>query len=274
MSADDPKIALGVYGLSLRYEERQVLNEVSFELEAGEILALIGPNGSGKSSLLKAAAGLISLRSSDRSGQVRVNGQDFLSQKPALRARQIAYVGEEPRPDFPMTVLEAVSLGRFAHGGTRNAAQDPAIRSALDQTLSWPLRDRDLETLSGGERQRVAIARALAQGSRILFLDEALSKMDLNHQAWMGALLNRLAEGGYAIVLVSHDLNFAAEWSKSALLLSSGKKVAMGPVPEVVTTARLSEIYPGAQLVVGRSPQSGAPQIFFNRSIESQPRKT
>lgn len=264
---------LGVFGVTCHYREHVALDEVSFELEAGEILALVGPNGSGKSTLLKAIAGLLPLRGAGRAGQVRVSGHDFLSLDSGSRARQIAYLGEEPRAEFPITAWEAVSLGRFAHGGAQR--EDASVRAAMERTLTWALRDRHLDTLSGGERQRVSVARALAQGARLLFLDEALSKMDLHHQAWMGKLLRELAQTGYGIILVSHDLNFAGECASSVLLLQAGRKRAHGPTREVLTTERLAEMYPGAHLLVGANPATGAPQVFFGASggAPSSPQK-
>lgn len=258
---------LGVYGVSYRFSGRKVLEDVSFELASGEILTLLGPNGSGKSTLLKAIAGILPLRSS--SGQVRYLGQDLLSQSLAWRAQRVAYVGADLIAQFPMTALQAVTLGRSSQGGSflRLSSKEDlvAVESAMRRCFCWELRERDLHTLSGGERQLVALARALVQGARVLFLDESMSRMDLHHQAAVGRLLKELAAQGFSAVLVSHDINIASEWAHTALLLKKGARVACGPIREVLTEVNIRALYPDSELVVGVSPASGAPKIFFGR---------
>jgi iron complex transport system ATP-binding protein len=262
----------GAYGIDFGFnggrDSSFVLKDVSLELSAGEIVTLIGPNGSGKSTLLKIMAGLLPLRPHG-SGQVLLRGDDFFALDAAARARSVAYVGADLHVEFPLTVLDAVLMGRICHGQgilRRSSKSDEDVaQAAMEECNCWRLRDRDLYTLSGGERQLVALARARAQGSRIIFLDEALSKMDLNHQATIGRLLRRLAGEGYSIVLVAHDLNLASEWSDSCAFLKAGRLVAAGPVASVFTVERLVELYPGGDLVVGKNPVTGSPKVFFSK---------
>lgn len=254
---------LGAYGLSLKRGGLPVLNEVSFELQSGEFLAVLGPNGAGKSTLLQALAGVMRCE-----GQVRYRGEDFLRRPAAERARLVTYLGPGVHSDFPLSVEDYVLLGRLCHGGGRlgnfSAHDHEAAQLALNDCRALVLRHREITELSSGERQRVAMARALAQGSKVLLLDEALSQMDLHHQAALGRMLKRLCtEKGYAVVLVAHDLNVATEWADSALMLKGGKRVAHGPVGEVVTPERLKEVYPEAAWLVGPSPGSGKPKVFF-----------
>lgn len=261
-------VLLGAYGISYAYDgKKPSVEEVSFEIEEGEVLALLGPNGCGKSTLLKAIAGILPLRGTGRSGQIRFKGSDLLSQSTLSRARHVAYVGADLRIDFPITAREVVSLGRLCQGtgalGLLRSEDEQAVRAAMDRALCWNLRDRDVNSLSGGERQLVALARALAQGAKVLLLDEALSKMDLNHQALIGRMLRDLAREGYAVILVSHDVNLAAQWSRTALLMKAGKKIASGGISDVLTADRIRALYPGADLELGKHPQSGAPQVFF-----------
>ena len=146
----------------------------------------------------------------------------------------------------------------FSHDDAR------ATDEAMDRAGCASLRDRDLHTLSGGERQRVAIARALAQGAKILLLDESLSRMDLHHQAQMGAFLRSWAlhEGG-SVVLVSHDWNVATEWADQCLVLQKGRRIAGGPVKTTLSSELLEQLYPGAGLQLRPSPVTGAPKVFF-----------
>jgi iron complex transport system ATP-binding protein len=258
-------ILLGVYGLTHFYGKRQVLDEVSFELPHGEILALLGPNGSGKSTLMKAVAGILA----PTSGLVKHLSRDFFSMLPDARARTIAYVAPDLRAEFPLTAFETVMLGRICQsskGLRRLTVEDErAVQAAMERCHCWEFREQDLHTLSGGERQLVALARAIAQGARLLFLDEALSRMDLNHQAVIGRLLKQLASEAYGILLVSHDLNLASEWATSALLLKDGRKIAHGPIREVLTEQSVRKLYPGTNLVVGQNPATGTPKVFFGK---------
>jgi iron complex transport system ATP-binding protein len=263
------KALFGVYGASFTYGTRKVLEEVSFELFAGEITSLIGPNGSGKSTLLKYAAGIIGDGEGTCAGAVRYRDDDFFSRSPAERAKCVAYVPQDMKAEFPITALEAVMMGRLCHDyglfWRSGQADRDAAMWAMEECNCWALRERMLNTLSGGERQLVALARALAQGAKVLFLDEALSRMDLNHQALMGRLLKKLAGRDYAILLVSHDFNIASEWADNCLLLNKGQTIASGPVKEVLVSERIKALYPGAELIVGTNPVTGAPKIFFGK---------
>ena len=131
----------------------------------------------------------------------------------------------------------------------------------------WALRDRDLHTLSGGERQLVALARALVQGAKVFLLDESLSRMDLHHQAAIGKLLTELAAESFSILLVSHDINIASEWARTALLMKGGRRIAHGPIRDVLNEKNIRALYPSSDLVVGVNPASGAPKVFFGRGI-------
>jgi len=264
---------LGVFGLSYRFGSREILKEITFELEKGEITALLGPNGCGKSTLMKAVAGVLPLHSPQGSGQVLFQGENLFRYSSGIRAQMVCYVGPELRAEFPLTAQEAVALGRGCHLkdtaiGFRSyhAAEDlDAIRMAMEQCFCWEWRDQDLHTLSGGERQLVHLARVVAQGAKVLLLDESLSKMDLHHQAAIGKVLRKLARSGKSILLVSHDLNLASEWADTAILLKAGERVASGKIQEVLSAERLQTLYPGADLVVAASPVTGAPKVFFGR---------
>jgi len=258
----------GVYGMSYSFGTGLVLDEVSFEIAPGEILALLGPNGSGKSTLLKSAAGVLRLNRKLCAGVVRYRGHDFLKMDSKLRARSVAYVPPAIRAEFPLTAFETVLMGRTCQTTDTmrapNFSEDSAaVREAMELCLCWSWRDQDLHTLSGGERQLVALARAIAQKARVFLLDEALSNMDLNHQAAMGRVLKTLASKGCAIVLVSHDVNLATEWASTGLLLKNGKRVAQGLIHEVFTEANIRKLYPESNLVVAASPSTGVPKMFF-----------
>jgi iron complex transport system ATP-binding protein len=258
---------LAAYGVTYAYGDLDVLNEISLELDRHEILALLGPNGSGKSTLLKILAGILPIRGGSGSGHVNFAGRDLSLLKSSERAQSVAYVASDLRAEFPLTAFEAVMMGRSCLSRSLlsrfSSHDEDAVHAAMEQCYCWGLRSRDLHTLSGGERQLVILARAIAQGARVLLLDEALSKMDLNHQALVGRLLRSLAQEGYAIILVSHDVNLGTEWADTCLLLNKGRTVAHGPVREVLIEDRIRSLYPGAELIVGANPVTGMPKVFF-----------
>lgn len=260
-------MSFAAFGVTYSYGKTPVVSEISLELEPGEILALLGPNGCGKSTLLKVLAGILDVRKSGCEGQVRHRTADFLALSHRERARTVAYVGHTLRAEFPMTAHEAVMLGRTTlETGVfhlPSAADKKAVRWAMERTLCWNLRDRDLNELSSGEKQRITLARGLAQGAKILLLDEALSQMDLNHQAQIGKMLKELSSEGWSMIWVSHDVNLAAEWATTCLLMKDGKKIAAGPIRQILTQEMIQRLYPGAELEVGTSPVTGAPKIFF-----------
>jgi iron complex transport system ATP-binding protein len=241
-----------------------VLSDVSIQATPGKLVALLGPNGSGKSTLLKILAGLIP----PSQGSVSFGAQDFLKWAPLQRAKEVVYVPAYFPTEFPMTAYEAVMMGRTALSTGFMSRVSEKDRSSVNEALQLcqcsHLRDRMLHELSGGERQLVALARAIAQGAKILVLDEALSQMDLSHQSLIGRMLENLVlSQSYAIILVAHDVNLAAEWASDCILLKDGKTVAAGSSSETLTQANIEKLYPDAQLKVSRSPFSGKPGVFF-----------
>jgi len=263
---------LEVVSVSHSYGPAQVLSEISFELERGEVLALYGPNGSGKSTLLKILGGII--EPSVRSG-IHFSGRDLFSLDRRSRARSIAYVGAELRSEFPMTVEQAVTQGRLPHqreyafGLNLKEIDRAAIRHAIEICQCEALSHRLIQSLSSGERQRVAVARGLAQQPKVLLLDESLGRMDLQHQAMMTSLLRRLvAEEKLALILVTHDPNLWTDWATRALLLSAGRKVSWGLVADTITEGNLAVLYPGAPLRVTHSSSSGKPKVFLETPPE------
>jgi len=213
--------------------------------------------------------GILEIDSPSSLSSIWVQGEDIRKLRASERARLITYVGSETRVEFPVSAVDFVAMGRFCHQGFRffprkSKADLLAIKTAMERCRCWEFKDRWTGELSDGEKQRVALARALAQGSRILLLDEALSKMDLDHQAQIGKLLQSLCQEGYLILLVAHDLNLATEWADQCMVLKEGEILTSGPIAQVLNSAMLEKLYPQAALVVGKNPVSGTPKVFFS----------
>jgi iron complex transport system ATP-binding protein len=229
-------------------ESEQILDQCSVSISAGKWVTLVGPNGAGKSTLLQLLAGTLGYSRDHFSGCISWRGEDWGSMRPRDRASKVAYVAADLDPAFPVTVEEVLQSGVFASGNC------DAIEPALEFCDLLSLRARSIQYLSGGERQRVALARALVQGAEVLFLDEALSKMDLDYQLDLGAKLRALVSGSEArapfrvssVVLVSHDLHLAFRWADEAWVLHRGRLLAAGPVREALSDEVLKTIYPKA----------------------------
>lgn len=221
--------------LSFTYGTRSVVDGVDIEVRPGEFFGILGPNGSGKSTLLKLAAGL--LRPSG--GRVLLRGREVAAMKRRELAREVAFLSQELQVEFPYRVSEVVLLGRTPHlpffgfpGAHDLEVAEGALRAAGCEALA----ERRIHELSGGERQRVFIAKALAQEPSLLLLDEPTAHLDLHYQIALHDLLRRRnRDGAFTVVTVLHDLNLAAQYCDRLLLLSEGRTVAYGTIPEVLT---------------------------------------
>lgn len=251
---------LSIEDVTLRYEARTVLRDVSLSVSTGEVLALIGPNGVGKSTLIRAISGSLK----PLSGRVAVEGRDVYQLRVEERAQLIAVVPQAVRLPEAFSVFETVLMGRTPYLGWlgRESEKDrSAVQSALECTNTAELIDRPLGELSGGEQQRVLIARALAQSARTLLLDEPTAHLDLKHQASVLSLVRSLAhDENHAVLVALHDLNLAAQYADRVALLSNGAVAAIGTPEEVLTADNLSPAY-GLHITVYEHPAHGAPLI-------------
>ena len=219
------------------------LHDVSVTVARGSLTALLGPNGCGKTTLLMLMAGV---RRPD-AGTVLLEGADVARVSRRDLARRVAMVPQETHPAFDYSVMEMVLMGRHPHLGPF-ALEGPAdleiARDALAATGTLAMADRAYMTLSGGEKQRVVIASALAQAPDLLLLDEPTASLDLGFQLEIAALLHRLnRERGVTMVLATHDLNLAALLCSDIVMLRAGRVLAQGATADVMTPARIRELY-------------------------------
>jgi iron complex transport system ATP-binding protein len=253
-------IQVDVSDMSFRYGTRPVLDGVSFQARAGELVGLVGPNGAGKSTLIRLVAGLLA----PASGQVRLGGLDPHAAPRRAVARVCALVPQEPQVVWPFTVREMVMLGRAPHQGLLAIAERfdrGAVEGALAACDLTELADRRLDELSGGERRRVFFARALAQEPRVLLLDEPTAFLDLAHQAAVMEMARVAADGGLCVLAVLHDLNLAASACDRLMVLSHGKPVADGPPDQVLTSERVAAVW-GLPIWRGRNGATGSPVVL------------
>jgi len=231
--------------VSFAYNAREplVLDQVSIDVERGDLVGLLGPNGSGKTTLLKILGGMLH----PSAGGVQLDGRRLTGWSRRQLARQIAVVPQETHATLDFTVLDIVLMGRYAHLGPfalEGAVDLEIAREALAATGTADLETRPFATLSGGEKQRVVIASALAQASDLLLLDEPTASLDLGYQLEIASLLRRLSrDRGTTMVVCTHDLNFAAALCGRIVLLKKGRVLAQGPTADTLTAATIRDAY-------------------------------
>lgn len=252
------------YSATDRSAPKFTLGPVTFEAQQRELIAILGPNASGKSTLLKLLAGVLK----PLSGRVEVDGTEVSEMESRARAQQVALVSQESELLFPLRVWEYVLQGRYPYGKRLRFESDEdclMAGNALSQVGADALRDRWMDQLSGGEKQRVILARALAQRPRLLLLDEPTQHLDIGGKVELLRRLRRLAdENRYTVVVVTHELNLAAEFSDRIALMHKGKCLRIGSPAEVYERDMLQEVF-DAPLEVEVRP-NGRPRVILSGS--------
>jgi iron complex transport system ATP-binding protein len=256
------KLVLDARDLTIAYDHRVAVDDVSLSLKPGEITAIIGPNGAGKSTLLKSLNGQVR----PSSGTILLDGQPLERLNRRSISRRIAVVAQEAELRFPVTVLEFVLGGRFAWatnaGWGWETEHDLQIAdTVLHETELSELRGRLMNELSGGERQRALMARALATEAPILLLDEPTANLDLSHQATLLALVRHRCDRNEATALVvTHDINLAAQFADNLMLMKQGRAVHTGTPEQVLQPQILQDVFE-VTVLVDAHPVTGGPRV-------------
>ena len=247
--------------IAYRYSGSAVLQKVDLAVSPGEFFIIAGPNGSGKTTLLKILAGIF--RSFE--GDVSIMDRPVQEYGKRAFARMVAYVPQAVGDNFPFTVIQTALMGRTPHLGLLGIERAPDYKIAMDALIFTGvdhLAHRKIDQLSGGERQRVYIARAICQEPEILLLDEPTASLDPAHQVRIMDLMDRLRESrNMTVVMVSHDLNIAAMYADTILMLKEGKVVHRGKPGEVLVPEILEKTY-GCKMMVDESPAGPFPRVL------------
>ncbi len=247
------------YSVTDRSAPEFTLGPVSFEAERNDLLAVLGPNASGKSTLLRLLAGF----AKPLAGRVEVDGVEITSLDAKVRAQKVALVQQESQLLFPLRVWEFVLQGRYPYGRRLRfeSEQDCVMATnALAQVGAASFRDYWMEELSGGQKQRVILARAMAQQPALLLLDEPTQHLDIGGKIELLRRLRRLAdENRHTVVVVTHELELAAEFADRVVLLHKGKCLRFGTPAEVYERELLQEIFE-APLEIELRP-NGRPRV-------------
>lgn len=243
------------------YGQSEVLKGITLRIAKADFAVILGPNGSGKSTLLHTLVGYLPLHK----GSISIKGKPLHQWHKKDLAKVIALIPQETAMPFDYTVEEMVLMGRYPwlqmlqSYSIRDLEIGDEIMAKLDLTA---LRERFYSQLSGGEKQRVLLARALAQQTEVILLDESLSQLDINHQVEFMQLLSGINRSGKCIILVSHNINLAANVSSHLIFLKEGSLLASGTPQEVITPALLKELF-GVELTIGINPLSNRPNLVF-----------
>ncbi|MDN3311238.1 ATP-binding cassette domain-containing protein [Microbacterium oryzae] len=224
-----------------RYGRQTVLDDVSIAFGDEGVTALIGPNGAGKSTLF----GLVGRLIQPDAGRVMVDGTEVAKASSSDLAKRLAVLRQDNHIAARLTVHDLVEFGRFPHSKGRLTAVDREhIERAIDYLDLQAYRDRFLDELSGGQRQRAFIAMVLAQDTKYVLLDEPLNNLDLKHMTEIMRLVRRMAdELGKRIIVVLHDINFAATYSDRIVAMRQGRVVADAPAAEIMRADVLEAVY-------------------------------
>ncbi|WND03980.1 ABC transporter ATP-binding protein [Temperatibacter marinus] len=226
-----------VQNLSVSVNNTVLLKNISLEIPAGKLIALVGPNGAGKTSLMKTLIGL-----HDFEGTIKINSVPLDAVDPEHRAKKIAYMPQGTTIHWPMTVENIVALGRYPHGMTEQKDKS-IITDALETVGITALKDRIVTTLSGGERALTLLARTLATKADCLLIDEPTASLDPRHQLDVMAVFRRLTDQGKTIIVILHDLHLAQRFADRLILLDQGRLISSGPASKALSAHNLKQVY-------------------------------
>lgn len=227
--------------ITKKYNGKKVVDGVTFQIPKGRVISFIGPNGAGKSTVM----GMISRLIANDEGMIDFEGKDIKKWNSRQLAKKLAILTQTNNVSMKLTVKELVTFGRFPYSGNHVNDEDEAIiEKSLRYMELWEIKDRFIDELSGGQRQRAYIAMVIAQDTEYILLDEPTNNLDIYHASNMMKIVRKLCdELGKTVILVLHEINYAAFYSDFICAFVDGRVAAFGTVEEVMTKDTLSQIY-------------------------------
>lgn len=256
---------LKLENLGFSFGRNQILKDVSFRVPEGAIVSLVGPNGSGKTTLLRCIVGALH----PGRGRILLDGQPLAKTESRGFASRIGYVPQIEGNGFPVTVFDAVLLGRKPYISWNPSQRDLEVVS--DTLMLLGLDEfalREMNELSGGEKQKVLIARAIANEPHLLVLDEPTSSLDLKHQVEILDLISGLSQHRHiSVIMAMHDLNLATMYSDRLVMLKDGRVMGDAPPSELLTADIIRSLY-GVDVSV--SKEKGMLHVYLNHPSKSK----
>jgi iron complex transport system ATP-binding protein len=232
---------ISIKNLSKQYGEKEVVSNVTLDIEKGMITSFIGPNGAGKSTLLSMISRLID----SNEGEIKIDGNSLKNWKSSELAKKISILKQNNNLNIKLTVRELISFGRYPYSkGKLNKEDERLIDQAVSYMQLKDMEDRYISELSGGQRQRAYIAMVIAQDTEYILLDEPLNNLDMkNAVEIMKILRNLVDELGRTVLIVIHDINFASCYSDKIVALQDGKIKYYDDTDKIINSRVLSELY-------------------------------
>ena len=239
----DNNTILSINNLNFKIDHKNILNNISLNIEKGELLSIIGPNGSGKTSFLKNCLSLYNVSPNT----IFINNKDLVHYSNIELSRIVAYIPQDTIINYNLSVEQIVLLGRIPYldffKDYTNKDYEIAKKAMLDMNI-YHLKDSNIMNLSGGERQKVFIAKALCQQAELILLDEPVSELDISNQLNTMRLLNDLNKTfNKTIIIVLHDINLALNFSKKILILKNGNLMAFDTPDNIVKSNLINSAF-------------------------------
>ncbi|MDN4495213.1 ABC transporter ATP-binding protein [Ureibacillus aquaedulcis] len=230
-----------IKGLTKRFGNKPVVEDVSIKIQPGAITSFIGPNGAGKSTLLSMVSRLLDADT----GEVLLDKNDVKKWKSDEFAKRVSILKQANFLNVRLTIRELVSFGRYPYSKGRLTIEDEqSVDQAIEYMNLTDMQDKFLDELSGGQKQRAFIAMVIAQDTEYILLDEPLNNLDMKHSVQIMKILRKLVDDlGKTVVIVLHDINFASVYSDNIVALKNGRVVKDGPTNEIINSEALREIY-------------------------------
>lgn len=224
-----------------KYGGKNVIEDVSIQIEKGKITSFIGPNGAGKSTLLSMISRLIP----KDSGEITIDREDITKTKSSQLAKKISILKQSNLITLRLTIRELVSFGRFPYSQGRLTEEDwKVVDEAIRYLKLEDIQHQYLDQLSGGQKQRAYIAMVIAQDTEYILLDEPLNNLDMKHSVQIMKILRKIVdELGKTVVIVIHEINFASCYSDHIVALKNGKVIREGPTHKMIQPSVLKDIY-------------------------------
>ncbi|HEY3687569.1 MAG TPA: ABC transporter ATP-binding protein [Streptosporangiaceae bacterium] len=252
--------ALHADGVSLSYDQRVIVEDLSVTIPDNSLTVIVGPNACGKSTLLRGLSRMLK----PRTGAVYLDGHVITSQPAKQVARRLGLLPQSSTAPDGITVADLVSRGRYPHQHLLRQwshADETAVAGAMEATRITDLADRAVDELSGGQRQRVWLAMVLAQETPIMLLDEPTTFLDVAHQVEVLDLCADLnVRHGRTLVAVLHDLNQACRYATHMIAMRAGRIVAEGPPRDIVTADLVADVF-GLACRIIPDPETGTPLV-------------
>jgi len=256
---------INVEGMYFSYSSVPVLKDVCLDVQGAQLISIIGPNGVGKSTLIHCINKILE----PTGGTVYIDGVDVKRYPLKQLAKVVGYVPCSSSDAFPLTVVDTVLMGRHPHSGWKSTERDIEIVYDTLKVLGIEhLAMRPFDELSAGQHQKVMLARGLVQEPKVLMLDEPTSNLDIKHQMEVTRMLRNLSrQKDMTILIISHDLNIAAKYSDSMILMHEGSIFAVGSPEEVITEDNIRSVYDVESLII---QDCGRPHIVMrDREFDS-----